>query len=223
MTTENIIAFVLIAIAAIVVAGGFVAIYWAISQNTKIIKKQASVVNDARKKVSADLHRKASKSFEKALEEDSEAIRQDIRLTGESMTHFVRNELESALEHELKAFKDSAKAIGQVSGDALRNLQEVISAEQRSVVESLKEQQATVLSDLQVQHQELTTKIDSIVTRETERRIAVFESDMERIVSTYAKQAFVDAIDIDSQLEYIIAQLNDNKQAIIEDLRGVAK
>jgi hypothetical protein len=45
---------------------------------------------------------------------------------------------------------------------------------------------------------------------------------MSRIVGSYARQAFADRIDIDVQLAYILEELEQNKQAIIEDLRNVA-
>ena len=61
-----------------------------------------------------------------------------------------------------------------------------------------------------------------MVEQETKRRIERFESEMSRIVGSYARQAFADRIDIDVQLAYILEELEQNKQAIIEDLRNVA-
>jgi len=85
VTTEYLIAIVLIVIAAIICAVGFVVIYWVLSQNTKLIQKQSQIIGDAKRKVQADLHAKASTKFEEAVEENAEDLKKDLQSTGKAL------------------------------------------------------------------------------------------------------------------------------------------
>ncbi|OJU87991.1 hypothetical protein BGO17_03320 [Candidatus Saccharibacteria bacterium 49-20] len=221
MTTEYLIAIVLIVIAAIICAVGFVVIYWVLSQNTKLIQKQSQIIGDAKRKVQADLHAKASTKFEEAVEENAEDLKKDLQSTGKALNAYVRTEFDGALHNEIKSFKESASEIGKVSGEALANLQESIAKEQAVVLAAFKEEQDAILNDLRGQHQELAEKVNQMVEEEVTRRITRFESEMTRIISTYARQAFTNSIDIDAQLTYILDELEQNKETIVGDLRNV--
>jgi len=133
----------------------------------------------------------------------------------------VRTEFDGALHNEIKSFKESASEIGKVSGEALANLQESIAKEQAVVLAAFKEEQDAILNDLRGQHQELAEKVNQMVEEEVTRRITRFESEMTRIISTYARQAFTNSIDIDAQLTYILDELEQNKETIVGDLRNV--
>jgi len=221
VTTEYLIAIVLIVIAAIICAVGFVVIYWVLSQNTKLIQKQSQIIGDAKRKVQADLHAKASTKFEEAVEENAEDLKKDLQSTGKALNAYVRTEFDGALHNEIKSFKESASEIGKVSGEALANLQESIAKEQAVVLAAFKEEQDAILNDLRGQHQELAEKVNQMVEEEVTRRITRFESEMTRIISTYARQAFTNSIDIDAQLTYILDELEQNKETIVGDLRNV--
>jgi hypothetical protein len=45
---------------------------------------------------------------------------------------------------------------------------------------------------------------------------------MARIVSSYVNQALASRIDIDAQLAYVLDELEQNKQALVEDMKNVA-
>lgn len=221
MTTEYLLAVILIVVAAVVCAGGFVAIYWAMTQNTKLIAKQSTIINDAKHKVQADLHRKATDKFEKVVEENAEFLKKDIVSTGKALNAYVRTEFDGALSGELQSFRQSASEIGKVSSQALSELQTSIAKEQSNVLASFKKEQELILDDLRSQHQALAEKVNQMVEEETKRRIERFEGEMSRIVGTYARHAFANRIDIDTQLAYILEELEENKQAIVGDLRNV--
>lgn len=222
MTTEYLLAVILIIVAAIICAGGFVAIYWAMTQNNKFIKRQSAIIDEAKHRVQADLHKKATTKFEEAVEKNAEYLKQDIQTTGKALNAYVRTEFDGALHNELVSFKQSASEIGKVSSEALANLQESIAKEQSAVLASFKKEQDAILEDLRAQHQELAEKVNQLVEEEVKRRIARFESEMARIIGAYARQAFANRIDIDVQLAYILEELEQNKQAIVGDLRNVA-
>ena len=54
------------------------------------------------------------------------------------------------------------------------------------------------------------------------RLIKRFESNMADIVNHYVLAAIGNQIDLNDQLEYILGELEANKKAIIEDIRGGA-
>jgi predicted PurR-regulated permease PerM len=222
VTTEYLLAVILIVVAAAICAGGFVAVYWAMTQNSKLIKKQSAIMSDAKRKVQSDLHRKATDKFEKAVEENAEFLKKDIQTTSKELNTYVRTEFDGALSSELKSFRESASEIGKVSSQALADLQSSIAKEQSAVLASFKKEQDLILDDLRGQHQALAEKVNQMVEEETQRRITRFEGEMSRIVGNYARQAFANRIDIDVQLAYILEELEQNKQAIVGDLRNAA-
>jgi len=221
VTTEYLLAVILFVVAAIVCAGGFIAIYWAMTQNSKLIKKQSEIIDDAKHRVQADLHKKATDKFEQTVEQNAQYLKMDIQTTSKALNAYVNTEFDGALHNELTSFKESASEIGKVSSEALANLQESIAKEQSAVLATFKKEQDAILDDLRAQHQELADKVNQLVDEEVKRRIERFETEMSRIVSAYARQAFANRIDIDVQLAYILEELEQNKQAIVGDLRNV--
>jgi len=221
VTTEYLLAVILIVVAAIVCAGGFIAIYWAMTQNSKLIKKQSEIIDDAKHRVQADLHKKATDKFEQTVEQNAQYLKKDIQTTSKALNAYVKTEFDGVLHNELTSFKESASEIGKVSSEALANLQESIAKEQSAVLATFKKEQDAILDDLRAKHQELADKVNQLVDEEVKRRIERFETEMSRIVSAYARQAFANRIDIDVQLAYILEELEQNKQAIVGDLRNV--
>ena len=222
MATEDLLAVALVIVAGATTLFGFFSTRKAINEHTKLLKSQAELINEAKRKVQSDMHRKASERFEKAVEENAEYLKKDIRHTGEVMNAYVRTEFDGALHNELATFRKSAEEIGKVSGDALHQLQGSIAQEQAEVLATFKQEQATILEDLKKQHHDLASKVDEMVSAEAQRRITQFESEMARIVSSYVNQALASRIDIDAQLAYVLDELEQNKQALVEDMKNVA-
>jgi hypothetical protein len=53
-----------------------------------------------------------------------------------------------------------------------------------------------------------------------ERRIELFDQRMAEVVNHYVLQAIGNQIDLSDQLEYILTELEANKQAILEDIKS---
>jgi len=207
-TIEYIFAVALFACAIILVLASSFATRKALKEHTNQLKSQTELINSAKRRVQADMHSKASDQFEKSIEENAGFIKKDLKKTGDQMSAYVRTEFDGALTNQLKHYEASAEDIAKVSQAALTNLQTAIASEQTRLTEVL-----------QLQHAQLATQLEELVAAEKARRIAHFEGDMASIVESYIKQTLVDQIDIDSQLEYIVNELERNKAAIAEDLR----
>ncbi len=52
------------------------------------------------------------------------------------------------------------------------------------------------------------------------RIVAQFEKEMASIINHYVLMAIGNQIDLSDQLEYILAELENNKQAIVEDVKN---
>ena len=222
MATEYILAIILVVIATITTLVGYISTRRAINQHTKLLKSQAEVISHAKRRVQADMHRKASDKFEKAVEENSDYIKEDLRHTGEQLSAYVRTQMDGALHNELVAFRESSEKIGKVSSEALQQLQQAIATEQATILSACRSEHEDILASLKTQHQELADKINELVLQEKERRIQQFDGEMTRIVSAYVTQALTNQIDVDAQLGYILGELEQNKAAIVEDVRYVA-
>ena len=65
-------------------------------------------------------------------------------------------------------------------------------------------------------------QLQAQVSIEKQRVLARFESNMADIVNHYVLEAIGSQIDLNDQLEYILADLEANKQAIIGDIQSGA-
>ncbi len=61
-------------------------------------------------------------------------------------------------------------------------------------------------------------QLEKEIGEEKARRLVLIENNMAEIVNHYVLGAVGNQIDLNDQLEYILGELEANKQAIIEDL-----
>jgi N-methylhydantoinase A/oxoprolinase/acetone carboxylase beta subunit len=72
---------------------------------------------------------------------------------------------------------------------------------------------------LRKQHEELTTSLEKNVAEQKAMIIGIFETNMARIVEHYLLGALGDQFDLKAQLPAIIKQMEENKQAIVDDMK----
>jgi F0F1-type ATP synthase membrane subunit b/b' len=75
---------------------------------------------------------------------------------------------------------------------------------------------------LEEERQVLRTKLNEEVDAQRERLISRFEENMGEIVNHYVLDAIGNEIDLSDQLEYILGELQTNKETIVEDIRSGA-
>jgi hypothetical protein len=69
------------------------------------------------------------------------------------------------------------------------------------------------------QRQQLSDQVQKEIVTEKQQLLQHFEQNMADIVNHYVLAAIGNQIDLTDQLEYILADLEANKQAIIEDIQ----
>lgn len=135
--------------------------------------------------------------FEKIIGENAMFLQQDLRQTTTQLNDYMRSEITRTLQIEFKKYEQGIADAKQI---ALGSIEKTITTidQQRQFLET----QLTTQSQAQKAH-----------------IIAQFEKDMASIINHYVIKAIGDQIDLSDQLEFILAELESNKAAILEDIK----
>jgi hypothetical protein len=145
-----------------------------------------------------ELRNRGRLHFEKIIGENAMFLQQDLRLTTSQLNEYMKAEIKRELEEEFKKYEDSISSAKQLAVESIQKTQDVIE-QQRAVLEKQMNEQAF---------------------EEKQRIIAKFEKDMADIVNHYLLAAIGNEIDLTIQLDYIFQYLEQNKDAIVEDIRS---
>lgn len=138
--------------------------------------------------------------FEKIIGENAMFLQQDLRLTTSQLNDFMKAEITRTLQKEFAKYEQSITDAKQMA------------------IESLNKTQATI----DQQRQLLSQQIQKEFATEKQQLISQFETRMGEVVNHYVLQAIGNQIDINDQLEFILGELEANKQAIVQDLQSGA-
>jgi hypothetical protein len=145
-----------------------------------------------------ELRNRGRLHFEKIIGENAMFLQQDLRLTTSQLNEYMKAEIKRELEEEFKKYEESISSAKELAVGAIQKTQDVIE-EQRGILEKQLNEQAF---------------------EEKQRIITKFEKDMADIVNHYLLAAIGNQIDLTVQLDYIFQYLEQNKQAIVEDIRS---
>lgn len=145
-----------------------------------------------------ELRNRGRLHFEKIIGENAMFLQQDLRLTTSQLNEYMKTEIRKVLEDEFKKYEDSIGSAKELAIESIQKTQEVIE-QQRDMLEKTMNQQAF---------------------SEKQHIIAKFEKDMADIVNHYLLLAIGNEIDLTAQLDYIFQYLEQNKDAILEDVRS---
>ncbi len=147
-----------------------------------------------------ELRNRGRLHFEKIIGENAMFLQQDLRLTTSELNEYMKSEITQKLQEEFAKYEQSITDAKEMALDSISKTQEAI------------EQQRTMMG------QQLLTEIEN----EKLRLVKRFEENMADIVNHYVLTAIGDQIDLNDQLEFILSDIDANKEAIIEDLRNGA-
>lgn len=143
-----------------------------------------------------ELRNRGRLHFEKIIGENAMFLQQDLRLTTSQINEYMKAEITKSLHDAFAKYEASIDDAKQIALDSIQKTQVEV------------EQQREVL------HEQLLKEIAT----EKERSITRFNNNMADIVNHYVLAAIGNQISLDDQLEYILGELERNKQAIIEDI-----
>jgi hypothetical protein len=147
-----------------------------------------------------ELRNRGRLHFEKIIGENAMFLQQDLRLTTSQLNDFMKTEVTHVLKEEFAKYEESINDAKQLAIDSIQKTQETI------------EQQRELLS----------AQLTEQLTAEKSRTLNRFEARMADVVNHYVLEAVGDQIDLSEQLEFIMNQLEMNKEAIMRDIKDGA-
>lgn len=143
-----------------------------------------------------ELRNRGRLHFEKIIGENAMFLQQDLRLTTSQLNDYMKDEITSKLKEEFAKYEQSITDAKQLAIDSIEKTKQAIEEERAALLKQLREEYAA----------------------EKAREVQRFEENMTDIVNHYLVAAVGQEIDLSDQLEYIIANLEANKKAIVEDI-----
>lgn len=147
-----------------------------------------------------ELRNRGRLHFEKIIGENAMFLQQDLRLTTSQLNEFMKSEITTKLKEEFAKYEQSISDAKEMAVEAIQKTNQALD-EQRQV---------------------MSTQTQAEILAEKEQTIKRFESNMGDIINHYVLAAVGNQIDLNDQLEYILADLEANKKAIIEDINSGA-
>ncbi len=143
-----------------------------------------------------ELRNRGRLHFEKIIKDNAMFLQQDLQLTASDLNEYMQGEIKKVLKEEFSKYEKS-----------IENAKDL-------AVEALRKTQATV----EQQRNELAQKLHEELANEKKMMLEKFEDNMGQVVNHYILEAIGGELDISDQMEYIYQHLEDNKQAILEDI-----
>ena len=147
-----------------------------------------------------ELRNRGRLHFEKIIGENAMFLQQDLRLTTSQLNEYMKTEITRKLQDEFAKYEES---IMDAKNLAVASIQKTNTA--------IDEQRAL-----------LGQQVQKEIIAEKQQLVQRFEQNMTDIINHYVLAAIGNQIDLNDQLEYILADLDTNKQAMIEDINNGA-
>jgi hypothetical protein len=144
-----------------------------------------------------ELRNRGRLHFEKIIGENAMFLQQDLRLTTSELNEYMKTEITRKLEEEFGKYEQSITDAKQLAVDSIQKTNQAIE-EQRAL---------------------MSQQLQKVIEAEKVHLIQRFEQNMAEIINHYIVAAIGDQIDLNDQLEYILSELEANKQAILEDIQ----
>jgi hypothetical protein len=180
---------------------------WLITTISKLKGNSKGLMGDAPEKAvetifdnsfREELRNRGRLHFEKIISDSAMFLQQDLRLTSSQLSEHIKNVITSKLQEEINNY-------GQTVRDAKTTAIEAIQRTNAAIDE---------------QRKALGQQVQTEIAAEKARAIDQFEKNMADIINHYMLEVVGSQIDLSDQMEFILADLEKNKQAIVEDLKN---
>lgn len=163
-------------------------------------KAQADVEHIFNDEFREELRNRGRLHFEKIIGENAMFLQQDLRLTTSQLNEYMKTEITKKLQEEFAKYEQSITDAKQMALESISKTQQAIE-EQRQV---------------------MSQQIAQEINNEKARLIQRFDQNMGDIINHYVLAAIGNQIDLNDQLEYILSDLEANKEAILKDISNGA-
>ena len=143
-----------------------------------------------------ELRNRGRLHFEKIITDNAMFLQQDLQLTTSQLNDYLKNEITLKLQDEFSKYEASIADAKQLAVEAIQKTNAAIEEQRKTLYDEIKRQ-------IEIEKAQLVDR---------------FEKNMSKIINHYVLMAIGNQIDLNDQLEYILADLEANKQAMIEDI-----
>jgi hypothetical protein len=143
-----------------------------------------------------ELRNRGRLHFEKIIGENAMFLQQDLRLTTSQLNEYMKAEITRKLQEEFAKYEESIMDAKQLATESIQKTNAAIDEQRQVLAQQLQSQAAADKAHL----------------------LKRFEENMAEVINHYVLAAIGDQIDLSDQLEYILGDLEANKQAILEDI-----
>ncbi len=143
-----------------------------------------------------ELRNRGRLHFEKIINDNAMFLQQDLQLTASDLNEYMQGEIKKVLKEEFSKYEKSIENAKDLAVEALQKTQEIVERQRNELAQKL--------------HEELANEKKALLEK--------FEENMGQVVNHYILEAIGGELDISDQMEYIYQHLEDNKQAILEDI-----
>jgi hypothetical protein len=147
-----------------------------------------------------ELRNRGRLHFEKIIGENAMFLQQDLRLTTSQLNEYMKAEITRKLQDEFAKYEESIMDAKQLAIESIQKTNTAID-EQRKL---------------------LGQEVQKQIAAEKLQLVQRFEQNMTDIINHYVVAAIGNQIDLNDQLEFILTDLETNKQAILEDIKDGA-
>ncbi len=147
-----------------------------------------------------ELRNRGRLHFEKIIGENAMFLQQDLRLTTSQLNEYMKTEITSKLKEEFSKYEQSIMDAKTLAVESIQKTNDAIDE----------------------QRQQISKQVEQEILAEKAQALQHFQSNMADIVNHYVLAAIGNQIDLSDQLEYILGDLETNKQAIVEDIKSGA-
>ncbi len=132
-----------------------------------------------------ELRNRGRLHFEKIISENAMFLQQDLRLTTSQLNEFMKDEITRNLKEEFAKYEQSINDAKQLAIDSIQKTNAAIEEQRAQMGEQVQQQ----------------------IVAEKKQLVERFEQNMTDIINHYVLAAIGDQIDLNDQLEYILADL----------------
>jgi hypothetical protein len=145
-----------------------------------------------------ELRNRGRLHFEKIISENAMFLQQDLQLTTSQINEYMKAEITNVLKEEFGKYQESITTAKELALESIQKTQDAI------------EQQRVLLE------QQLAESAE----KEKTRIIESFEKNMADVINHYLLAAIGNEIDLSAQMDYIFQNLEENKEAIVADIKS---
>ena len=169
-----------------------------------------------------ELRERGREHFDKLLAQNENLFQKELDETIEDVNRGLREHVLAKFEDEIGSYVGAIESAQDEAVKALKSSTQDLVQYQKSIREAQDEALANLEDSVQSfnqKQQELGEALAKSVAAQEETLVSAFEENMARIVENYLLGALGDQYDLKAQLPAIIKQMEDNKQAILDDVK----